>query len=286
MTATKVVEKVGGIEVDVLNPSGNTWTHPAACYPTIGVVDAEDGLLTSSHRKAVAIVGFSGTSRMSVPFHDKDYEIWGLNQLYRHIPRADRWFDIHSNYDEHVVDGTDHIGWITNAAIPVYLNEAHPEYPTSVRFPIEKTMAFFAQVGHFQFDYYTSSIAYMLALAIMEGFETIAIYGVDMIAGTEYADQKPCVEYYLGYAAARGIKIELPANSALLRQQHRYGYTQTQPSIVTYEDYVVRKTNIDSKRRQLEIQIAILDGASQEDAYWGNIYKLRERGGDIKINAD
>lgn len=62
----------------------------------------------------------------------------------------------------------------------------------------------------------TSSIAYMQALAIAEGFEEIAIVGVDMAADSEYAAQKPCCEYLIGLAKGRGIKNWLPETCGLL----------------------------------------------------------------------
>ena len=272
-------------ELTVINPSGNVWDSAASCTPPVEVVDGKSCVIRPSGRKKVCIMGFSGSSREKAPFYDEAYEVWGLNQLYRHIPRADRWFDIHENYDEHVVEGTDHVGWLRSCKIPVYMNEHHEQFPTSVRYPIETMMDFFGEQHLKPLDYYTSTVAYMIALAIVEEFTTIAVYGVDMVAGTEYADQKPCVEYYLGVAAGRGITIELPNNTALLTQHHRYGYEKPKKGFVTTEEFLIRKKAIDDKRKELTIQLAILDGAAQEDAYWANVHNLRERGADIVVEA-
>ena len=56
--------------------------------------------------KKVAIVGFADT-RNQAPYNDPTFEIWGLNDLHSHIPRYDRWFDIHTreNIDTDVIAG-------------------------------------------------------------------------------------------------------------------------------------------------------------------------------------
>ena len=280
--ATKDFAQAG----QVSNPSGNVWDHPAAVHPPLVVPSgaASVGRVGPSGRKKVAVVGFSGATKDLAPYHDPEYEIWGLNQLYRHIPRADRWFDIHANYDEHVVEGTDHCAWIRNAPIPVYMNAVHPHYPSSVRFPIEATMDYFGQGG--RLDYYTSTVAYMLALAIMEEFEVIGVYGIDLIAKQEYMDQKPCTEFYLGWAMAKGVRLEIPPESALMKQHFRYGYTVPPTQIIPQKDFIDRRIRLVDKKEQLLTQAALLDGAAQEAAYWANVYQLRERGGHINVKED
>lgn len=76
-------------------------------------------------------------------------------------------------------------------------------------------------------NYFTSSIAYMLALAIYEGYEEIGIYGVDLVTDGEYAYQRPCVEFLCGFAQGKGIKLTIPRQSALLRHSFVYGQERT-----------------------------------------------------------
>jgi hypothetical protein len=75
----------------------------------------------------------------------------------------------------------------------------------------------FDQVAATTGAYWNSSIAYMLALAIHEGAEEIAIYGVDMKGDDEYGYQKPNMEYLIGLAIGRGIKVTIPDASPLLK---------------------------------------------------------------------
>lgn len=66
-------------------------------------------------------------------------------------------------------------------------------------------------------DYWNSSIAYMMALAIHEKAEQISIYGVDMDGTDEFAYQRPNMEYLIGIARGKGIRVYIPHQSALCR---------------------------------------------------------------------
>jgi len=57
-----------------------------------------------------------------------------------------------------------------------------------------------------------------------EGFKEIALYGIDLIVGGEYFEQKANLEFVLGVAHGRGINVRIPQQSALLKHSHRYGY--------------------------------------------------------------
>ncbi len=201
--------------------TGVDFSHPAA--GKIHIIDRDKGVVDeycpdgTTPRKKVAIVGYAETSRMLAPFDDPEWSIWGMNQLYRYIPRADRWFEIHHNWDEHVVDGTDHIGWLTGAPIPVYMVARLAQFITSVTLPIEKLIAICGR------DYFSSSIAYMIALAIAERFTHIHLYGIDLIVGDEWDYQKPNAEFWIGVANGMGITVGIPSESALCRQTWRYG---------------------------------------------------------------
>ena len=75
-------------------------------------------------------------------------------------------------------------------------------------------------------DYFTNTIDFMLALAIFKGKKEINMYGVNMSHETEYASQKPGVDFWCGYAKGRGIKIKVHGNSAIMRSPDDlvYGY--------------------------------------------------------------
>lgn len=166
-------------------------------------------------REKVAIVGFAKPHRDQAPFNDPEWEIWGVNDGWSFVPKgtATRWFDMHSPeiYEWGLRRSKGHVDWLRAFDGQVYLHEAREDLPNSVRYPIEDVIRLIGA------PYLTSSIAYMQGLALLLGFKHIGIWGVDMGHDTEYADQRPCCELLLGWALARGVTIEIPEASPLMK---------------------------------------------------------------------
>lgn len=284
--------------------------HPHAAH--VRIVDREKAIVLSDRRK-IAICGFASSTRGMIPIDDPSWEIWGMNQLYRHIPRADRWFDMHWNWNTELVPGTDHEGWIRNCGIPVYMIEAHPDLPTTVRYPIHQLIAEYT-------DYFTSSVAEMLALAIWEIDQkvaarldaewqagdvqvhpnlptlwmkrrtelyaeyTIGLFGIDLVVGEEYEWQKACAEFWIGVAAlGRGISVVIPPQSALCKQLFRYGYETEPTAVVKPSEIKAHGQSLAKQREELLRQLYLVDGALQADEHWHELVNLRLRGADIKL---
>lgn len=311
--------------------------HPAESGYLVEVVDGLNGVVRftdgrggpAQPRKKIAICGFAASSRNLAPFDNPEWEIWGLNQLYRHIPRATRWFDIHANWREDNVAGTDHPAWLAQCGIPVYMSSYEPSVPTCVNYPLQRVIDRTTGV-----DYFTSTVAFMVALAINEidaqvlteiaslakaanyadngpisaaereareilldpvAYEswkdaryaerTIALFGIDLIVGTEFDFQKACVEFLLGLAQARNITINLPSVCALLKQRWRYGY-EAEPSgqLIKLAELQKRQAALQNEKSQLIARLQTIDGAIQEGGYWAQVGELRSRGGEVVLN--
>lgn len=173
----------------------------------------------------VAIVGFTDHKKLA-PYNNPEFEIWGMNALFFHgdeVPRADRWFDLHP------VEKIDNERWkwYGQQKIPVYLQQLVEGVPSAVEFPAERLRQLFRSFFTEDFDrrtYYTSSIAWMIAFALDEGFKEIHIYGVDMSQDEEYFGQRNGVEFWMGVCAGRGVTLYVPKASDLLGATHEYGY--------------------------------------------------------------
>jgi len=85
---------------------------------------------------------------------------------------------------------------------------------------------FLEVVESLETDYFSNTIDFMMALAIYRGKQEINLYGVNMAHETEYASQKPGVDFWCGYAMGRGIKVKVYGNSAIMRSPDDlvYGY--------------------------------------------------------------
>ncbi len=155
----------------------------------------------------VAIVGLSPTHDLA-PWDDPSWEKWGL-ALDPDIYALDRVFEIHDirllrtypNWDQYLER--------INSVDSVYVQEAVAEIPNGIPYPLEEVSK--------TTDYLCSSIAYCMALAIHEGAEEIGLWGVDMRAWEEYGYQKANMEYLIGLARGKGIKVYVPDQSPLLK---------------------------------------------------------------------
>ena len=182
----------------------------------------------------VAIVGFAGTKHLAPYDKPEEFEIWGMNDLFEHIPRWTRWFDIHDR-ELHKMDNYNtregqkpYIERLAALNCPVYMKEDYDIIPTSIKYPLELITEEYGlpriENPAEKSAYFTNSVSFMIALAVYEQFEEIWVYGVDMAVGSEYLEQRPSCEYYLGIAKGKGIPIYLPLESDLLKTRFIYGY--------------------------------------------------------------
>lgn len=269
-----VFSQVEGIPPHLCGPV--RWDHPCSAHMTVldplkAICSPADG----RKRKKVCIVGYAENSRHLAWYDDPDCEIWGVNQVYRFIPRMDRNFQIHLDWhnEKKWAPGTDQTKWITDAPIPTYMIAHDPTMPNSVTYPLDWVRGMLGLEAPPEdpgagLDYFTSSIAFMMALAIAEGFEEIGIYGIDLIIGREYFFEKSCVEFYMGIAHGRGIAVHRPENSALLWQSHRYGY-EPGPNYGFYgmEKLKARSEQLSKQVKLLRDQSWIMQGGITE-AEW------------------
>ena len=168
--------------------------------------------------RTVAIVGLAPTTSHLFINEPRGVEIWGLNQGHalftrEAMARFTAWFQVHP-YEEMAArqrPELGHLDFLRQTQLPVYMEEVHPEIPSSVRYPYEEVTTMMGGT------YLTSAPAFMLALAIHQGFELIKVYGVDMAEETEYRDQRPCFEFLLGFAIRGGISVWLPPGCPLLK---------------------------------------------------------------------
>jgi hypothetical protein len=150
----------------------------------------------------VAIVGLSQSSRHLAPWKDHEWELWGLawdTERYQ----FHRTFEMHDRADLEKFYGDRLDKYLEKASYcsRLYTPENYP----------------FDEVSRSVGDYWCSSIAYMLALAIHEGAQEIALYGVDMRGDDEYGYQKPNCEYLIGFARGKGIAVHIPDVSPLCK---------------------------------------------------------------------
>lgn len=173
-------------------------------------------------RRKVAIVG-TAPSWIEAPFDESDWAVWGLNGGWSVLPRWDRWFEMHTPDPDSIAAtyGAEYVAFLGAARKPVYTQEKVAWIPSSVAYPVEEMTAEFG-------ERWASTPAYMLALAISQGFKEIGIYGIDntgLPGSGEYRAHREWLQYLIGIACGKGITVTFPeSGSAMERNGYRYGY--------------------------------------------------------------
>jgi hypothetical protein len=114
---------------------------------------------------------------------------------------------------------------LKKSKVPIITSKAYPEYPMSMEYPLH------AVINHLGFDYFTTTPAYAIAFAIHIGVEVIRLYGCDYTYPDADMNEKGrgAVEFWCGYAMAKGITVRPCARSTLLCQNEPdaklYGFT-------------------------------------------------------------
>lgn len=152
----------------------------------------------------IAIVG-AGTTMNEAPFNDEEWQIWTTGRVYGAIPRADVVLEIH----EHCA--IDDLRKIGNAYI---IGRESSEADEAL-----DTAALREQYG----PYFTSSIAYLMAMAIDAEPDVIGLWGIDMAADSEYGIAREHVIYLIGIARGRGIEVRISDGSLIMPDRPLYG---------------------------------------------------------------
>ena len=103
--------------------------------------------------------------------------------------------------------------------------------PKVIPYPRREVNEYLLRRFNSEADYFTSSISYMIALAMYEKFKEIRIYGVDFSLTAELAFERPGCEYLIGLARGSGIRIALSQDSPLLYTPYTYGYDEPRMTI-------------------------------------------------------
>lgn len=263
---------------------------------------------TEPELRRIAIVGFT-EHRKYAPWDDDGWEKWGLNNLHTVIGEEQtnscaRWFNLHT--PELITKDTVHVEWARDyCRVPYYTFDTVDFCDTNVLFPARE------MIERFGSNYFTNSISWMIALAMRELEPAlihwranrpedpqaaaewdgvyrpiIGIWGVDMAATTEYANQRPSCEYWIGVAQGLGYFVSIAEGSDLLQAATMYGMgddsplrrklefrlTEHQQAIATLQ---AKRAEVAGQLGQIDGQIASFQGAISELQYIHGIWTTK-----------
>ncbi len=237
--------------------------------------------------KNIAILGTAGSSMGLAPFGDSSWAIWACSPGTYPIcakNRSDVFFEAHrwmpTPPGKFGAPGTkpwfspEFHTFLQEHKGPVFMSKVEPLIPHSVRIPFE---ALIEKHGPYV---WTSSVAYMLALAIevlapraANGEQvSLGLFGIDMSASEEYAYQRPACQHFVGMAMALGINVALPPESDLMRPTTMYGIGELNPRHIRMAARLAEVEAAIAQHSQTRDQatqhILSLAGAKAEINYW------------------
>lgn len=184
--------------------------------------------MTKAARRIAIVAG--GAGRETIPFGDPGWDIWGCNALWEDQTEAQyhRWYELHRRsyltWEHGGLSENAHFRWLRGLrTLPVYVQQRAdwPEVMTAHAFPFKLVQA----IAPMFRNYHACSIDWMLAHAIIEGATHIRLFGVEQQHTAEPLSSRACVEFWSGFAVARGIKVS-SADGSTFRLAH-LTYTDT-----------------------------------------------------------
>lgn len=178
-------------------------------------------------------------------------ELWGIGRcqtFYWHYTLTDwdRWFDLHpverSSYHKGIkVLRRDAWEWYCrqDRSRPIYLLEPHPDCPASVAFPRAWVQA------SLRTSRFTSSVEFLIALAICEGYQRIVLNGIGTRTEPDYQYAHKGILYWIGRAEGLGIEVVIDPPSVYCEPEKVYGYEAAAPSLGTDQTVVAADRGAD-----------------------------------------
>ena len=200
-------------------------------HPNQGFTVSPTSVALGTQKKKVNIVAM-GSSRNDFealrlmetrPDILQDAEIWGINYMGA-VTRLNRIIHVdpvHPYLGHAPVK--DMCDFALRDGIPLYTSWPHPMYPNHVVYPFDQVVK---NIGTY---YLNGSVAYALALAMSEGSTDIGMWGADFSYPNAHVSEsgRANVEFLMGIAMARGIRVYVAQSSTLLDahcRQQPYGF--------------------------------------------------------------
>lgn len=212
----------------------------------------------------VVLLGTAPASMNLAPFGG-DWEIWSCSPGTYGVPKIDKFFELHRWEPGQPWFSEGYCDFLRNFPGDVMMSKQVDEVKNCKVLPHEELVA---KYGPY---FFTSSLAWMMAMAIEAGATKIALYGVDMAATTEYHDQRMGCQYFALLAKAQGIEVGVPPESDLLRPAPLYGVCENShgwiKQTVRAREMAARLAEAETIKQQKNDEIHFLKGAL-DDQDW------------------
>ncbi len=202
--------------------------------------------------KKICLVGTAPSSFRLAPFNNPDWDIWCCSPgtWAAQPPRIDQFFELHRWEPGQQWMSKEYCEFLMEFEGKVWTSESVDGMKNCNIVPVDKLVS---KYGPY---FFTSSLAWMLAMAIEEKPQKIALFGVDMAADTEYGYQRAGCQYFAMLARALGIEIGVPPESDLLRPSPLYGVCETSHA---YIKLLQRQRELTDRHTKLQLELTEKD---------------------------
>lgn len=207
----------------------------------------------------------------------EDCDIWLFNEAPNakdekgklKYPKCDAFFQMHHEAiwrNPKNRSDNKHYKWLKSGKTPpVYMQEAYPEVPKSIRYPIGDVISIIKNVmigvdkEEKQFKYFSSTPDFALALAAYfckrdKRYDRIEVWGIELETESEYIYQRMGFGFWLGYISAIGVNLTI--HGALFNEP-MYGYEG---------DVLISSAQIKKRIRELTAQLGNDSESYQKEA--------------------
>lgn len=186
--------------------------------------------------KELILLGTASTLAVT-PWDKEKYDYWACAPVITHKPasghRIDRIFEMHPmEYWTKIIERLNQFSKATGCE--VYMQHKYDQIEKSVEYPLHMIQDWILKDHPYATlnKYFTSTIAFMLALAIYEAVELkkyscLKLFGIHMSSEEEeYSRQRSCCEAWLNFGLGKGIDYWLPQEASIMQGGYIYGYEQ------------------------------------------------------------
>jgi hypothetical protein len=232
----------------------------------------------------IALIGSAPSSIRLAPYQDKDWMIWGCSPgVYGVAPRAEAWFELHRWEPGQPWFSPEYCLFLKSFKGPVWTSHKIADIPNSQVLPWKELVK---KYGPY---FFTSSLAWMMALAIEQKPQTIGLWGVDMSATEEYGFQRAGCQYLIMLARSMGIEVIVPPESDLMMPPPLYGICEVEPMHIKltarYRELNQRHANAMNELQTKTQETYFLKGAMDDLIYQMNTWLNLPEQPEVVLNS-
>ncbi len=224
----------------------------------------------------VALVGSAPSSCRLAPYMNPEWHIIGCSPgLYGVAPRVNEWVELHLWEPGATWFSPEYCQWLK--ALPqrgakLWTGAPVADLPGSQVLPYQEILDEFDPSGWFC----SSSLFWMMALAMRMGATKIGFWGVDMAAGEEYELQRAGIHYMTYIARQRGIEVGCPPESDLFTPRFKYGIDEWthgfRKARQRAAELKARQADAEARAQAAQLEAAFLRGAVEDLDYMSNTW--------------